>query len=123
MSGRLSSPRFRRRLYWSAGSLGALSAIAAAAIVVGVRWISYLLPLTYFNEIARGVMLRAEPLSGLWQPFLFLALLGAVVFTLASLRFRAYLAPAAPSGGAGSPHSAPSPATSAAGAPAPGSAR
>ena len=94
-----------------------------SSIVVGVRWISYLLPLTYFNEIARGVMLRAEPLSGLWQPFLFLALLGAVVFTLASLRFRAYLAPAAPSGGAGSPHSAPSPATSAAGAPAPGSAR
>jgi ABC-2 type transport system permease protein len=94
-----------------------------SSIAVGVRWISYLLPLTYFNEIARGVMLRAEPLGPLWQPFLFLALLGAVVFTLASLRFRAYLAPAAPRGGAGSPHSAPSPATSAAGAPASGSAR
>jgi ABC-type multidrug transport system permease subunit len=96
-----------------------------SSIAVGVRWISYLLPLTYFNEIARGVMLRAEPLSGLWQPFLFLALLGAVVFTLASLRFRAYLAPAPPRGGAGSPHGAPSPAsaTSVAGAPAPGSAR
>ncbi len=96
-----------------------------SSIAVGVRWISYLLPLTYFNEIARGVMLRAEPLGPLWQPFLFLALLGAVVFTLASLRFRAYLAPAAPRGGAGSPHGAPAPAsaTSAAGAPAPGSAR
>jgi hypothetical protein len=69
-------------------------------------------------------MLRAEPLTSLWQPFLFLALLGAVVFTLASLRFRAYLAPTAPRGGAGSPHSTPSPAsaTSAAGAAAPGSA-
>src|SRR6516162_2364716 len=66
-----------------------------ASIAVGVRWISYLLPLTYFNEIARGVMLRAEPLAPLWQPFVLLALLGAVVFTLASLRFRAYLAPAA----------------------------
>jgi ABC-2 type transport system permease protein len=94
-----------------------------SSIAVGVRWISYLLPLTYFNEIARGVMLRAEPLGPLWQPFLFLALLGAVVFTLASLRFRAYLAPAPPRGGAGSPHSAPSPATSTAGAPAPGGAR
>jgi len=61
-----------------------------------VRWISYLLPLTYFNEISRGVMLRAEPIGSLWQPFVFLALLGLVVFTLASLRFRAYLAPAAP---------------------------
>src|SRR5262249_6330086 len=40
-----------------------------ASIVVGVRWISYLLPLTYFNEISRGVMLRAEPLAPLWQPF------------------------------------------------------
>ena len=94
-----------------------------SSIAVGVRWISYLLPLTYFNEISRGVMLRAEPLTSLWQPFLFLALLGAIVFTLASLRFRSYLAPAAPRGGAGSPHSAPSPATSAAGAPAPGTAR
>jgi ABC-2 type transport system permease protein len=96
-----------------------------SSIAIGVRWISYLLPLTYFNEISRGVMLRAEPLTSLWQPFLFLALLGAIVFTLASLRFRSYLAPAAPRGGAGSPHGAPSPAsaTSVAGAPAPGSAR
>jgi len=67
-----------------------------SSIAVGVRWISYLLPLTYFNEISRGVMLRAEPIGPLWQPFLFLALLGAVVFALASLRFRAYLAPAPP---------------------------
>ena len=66
-----------------------------SSIAAGVRWIAYLLPLTYFNEISRGVMLRAEPLGPLWQPFLFLALLGLVVFTLASLRFRAYLAPAA----------------------------
>ena len=98
-----------------------------SSIAIGVRWISYLLPLTYFNEISRGVMLRAEPLSSLWQPFLFLALLGAVVFTLASLRFRAFLAPAAPRGGAGSPHSAPGMASaasapSATGAPARGSA-
>jgi ABC-2 type transport system permease protein len=64
------------------------------SIVSGVRWISYLLPLTYFNEISRGVMLKAEPIGPLWQPFLFLALLGAVVVTLATLRFRAYLAPA-----------------------------
>jgi ABC-2 type transport system permease protein len=66
-----------------------------SSIAAGVRWIAYLLPLTYFNEISRGVMLRAEPLGPLWQPFVILALLGLVVFTLASLRFRAYLAPAA----------------------------
>ena len=74
-----------------------------SSIAVGVRWISYLLPLTYFNEISRGVMLRAEPLGPLWQPFVLLALLGAIVFTLASLRFRADLAPAATRRGAGTP--------------------
>jgi ABC-2 type transport system permease protein len=71
------------------------------SIAVGVRWISYLLPLTYFNEISRGVMLRAEPIGPLWQPFVFLALLGLIVFTLASLRFRSFLAPAAPRRGKG----------------------
>jgi ABC-2 type transport system permease protein len=63
------------------------------SIVVGVRWIAYLLPLTYFTEISRGVMLRAEPISSLWPPFVYLALLGAAVATLATLRFRAFLAP------------------------------
>jgi hypothetical protein len=35
MSGRLSSPRFRRRLYWSTGALGVLSAVTVAAILIG----------------------------------------------------------------------------------------
>ena len=65
-----------------------------SSIVAGVRWIAYLLPLTYFNEIARGVMLRAEPIGALWQPFVFLTVLGAVIVTLATMRFRRYLAPA-----------------------------
>jgi ABC-2 type transport system permease protein len=69
-----------------------------SSVVAGVRWIAYLLPLTYFNEIARGVMLRAEPIGPLWQPFLFLAVLGTVIVVLAITRFRSYLAPA-PSGG------------------------
>ena len=64
-----------------------------SSIVIGVRWIAYLLPLTYFTEISRGVMLRAQPLTTLWAPFVYLALLGAVVATLATLLFRAFLAP------------------------------
>src|SRR5579859_1565294 len=64
-----------------------------SSIAAGVRWISYVLPLTYFIEISRGVMLKAEPIGPLWQPFVFLALLGAVVVTGATLRFRGYLAP------------------------------
>src|SRR2546423_181122 len=35
MSGRLTSPRFRRRLYWSTGTLGVLSAATIAAILIG----------------------------------------------------------------------------------------
>ena len=65
-----------------------------SSIAAGVRWIAYLLPLTYFNQISRGVMLRAEPITSLWQPFVFLALLGVIVVTGATLRFRSYLAPA-----------------------------
>jgi ABC-2 type transport system permease protein len=74
-----------------------------SSIAVGVRWISYVLPLTYFNEISRGVMLRAEPIGPLWPPFVFLALLGVVVVTLATLRFRAFLAPATPRRGRRTP--------------------
>jgi ABC-2 type transport system permease protein len=65
-----------------------------SSIAIGVRWISYILPLTYFNQISRGVMLRAEPIGPLWEPLVILALLGLVVVTLATLRFRSFLAPA-----------------------------
>jgi ABC-2 type transport system permease protein len=65
-----------------------------SSIVIGVRWIAYLLPLTYFVQISRGVMLRAEPITALWPSFAYLAALGAVIVTLATLRFRAFLAPA-----------------------------
>ena len=64
------------------------------SMAAGVRWIGYLLPLTYFIEISRGVMIRGAPLEGLIQPMLLLGLLGLVVFTLALLRFRRDLAPA-----------------------------
>jgi ABC-2 type transport system permease protein len=65
-----------------------------SSIVAGVRWIAYLLPLTYFNEISRGVMLKAEPVGSLWLPFTCLAAYGAVITVLSTLRFRRYLAPA-----------------------------
>jgi ABC-2 type transport system permease protein len=66
-----------------------------ASIAAGVRWIAYLLPLTYFTEISRGVMLRAQPITTLWLPFGALALLGVIVSGAAVLRFRAFLAPGA----------------------------
>jgi ABC-2 type transport system permease protein len=59
----------------------------------GVRWTSYLLPLTYFTQIARGVMLRDAPIDALAFPLGMLALLGVGTFGLAVLRFRRDLAP------------------------------
>lgn len=67
-----------------------------------VRWIAYILPLTYFIEIARGVMLRGAPIADLWQPFLYLGLLGAVVVSVATLRFHRLLSPTAGRGLEGS---------------------
>jgi len=60
----------------------------------GVRWIGYLLPLTYFVEIARGIMVRGAPITALWPLYAYLAVIGTVVFGLATLRFRRSLAPA-----------------------------
>lgn len=66
------------------------------SMAAGVRWISYVLPLTYFTEISRGVMLKAAPLSALWQPIGLLAVLAVAVLGLAIARFRRDLAPGVP---------------------------
>ena len=63
------------------------------SMAAGVRWISYVLPLTYFIQISRGVMLKATPISALWQPLGLLALLAVVVLGLAIIRFRRDVAP------------------------------
>jgi ABC-2 type transport system permease protein len=65
-----------------------------------VRWIGYLLPLTWFVKVARGVMVRGAPIDALWLPLTVLALMGAVVFTVSVLRFRKDLAPAGRASGA-----------------------
>lgn len=64
-----------------------------AAIPIGVRWISYLLPLTYFTEISRGVLVRGSPFDALLIPLTALAVMAVVIFGLSVLRFRRDLAP------------------------------
>ena len=66
-----------------------------SSMAAGVRWISYILPLTYFIDISRGVMLKATPIGSLVQPIGLLAVLALVVFGLAVVRFRGDLAPSA----------------------------
>jgi ABC-2 type transport system permease protein len=63
------------------------------AMAAGVRWLGYLLPLTYFTMISKGVMLRGASFTSLWLPFTVLTVMALVVFTGATLRFRRDLAP------------------------------
>jgi ABC-2 type transport system permease protein len=70
------------------GIIFPLSSMAPA-----VRWIGYLLPLTYFNIVAKGTMLRGAGFSDLLMPLGLLALLGAVIFGLAVVRFARQLRP------------------------------
>jgi ABC-2 type transport system permease protein len=69
------------------------------SIAWGVRWISYFLPLTYFVEISRGVLVRGAPIDSLVEPLVAETVLGALVFSLSVMRFRRDLAPAGSGGG------------------------
>jgi ABC-2 type transport system permease protein len=64
------------------------------AMAAGVRWIGYLLPLTYFVQLARGVMVKGTPFDALLLPLAMLAVLGLAVLGLSIARFRRDLAPA-----------------------------
>ena len=63
------------------------------AMAAGVRWIGYLLPLTYFTIISQGVMLRGASIQSMWYAYAILLVMAVVVFTGATLRFRRDLAP------------------------------
>lgn len=71
------------------------------AIPWSVRWISYLLPLTYYTLISVGVMLKGAGLASLWFAYLILAVMAAAVFSGATLRFRRDLVPSTRSGDEG----------------------
>jgi ABC-2 type transport system permease protein len=63
------------------------------AVPWGVRWISYLLPLTYYTMISVGIMVRGAGIVALWIPFVVLTCMALVVFVGSILRFRRELAP------------------------------
>jgi ABC-2 type transport system permease protein len=64
------------------------------SVAAGVRWIGYILPLTYFVQIARGVLVRGASFDALLFPIGMLLVLGVVVFGLSVIRFSRDLAPA-----------------------------
>ena len=53
-----------------------------------VQWLTYLNPLRYFIEIARGVFLKGSGIDVLWTQFAALLLFGIVVMTMSAVRFR-----------------------------------
>jgi ABC-2 type transport system permease protein len=53
-----------------------------------VQWLTLLNPLRYFLVIIRGIFLKGVGFSVLWDQFAALALLGIILFTGATLRFR-----------------------------------
>ncbi|SER99389.1 ABC-2 type transport system permease protein [Propionibacterium cyclohexanicum] len=55
---------------------------------LGVRWIGYVLPLTWFREIAQGVMLRGAGLGSLWLPLAILTAMAVVAFGASTARMR-----------------------------------
>lgn len=59
----------------------------------GVRWLGYLLPLTYFVMGMRGIFLKGSSAGALATPLLLLSLMAIVILTLAILRFRRDIAP------------------------------
>ncbi len=63
------------------------------SMAAGVRWIGYLLPLTYFVMGMKGIFLKASSASALAMPLLLLTLMATIIFVLAILRFRRDLAP------------------------------
>lgn len=63
------------------------------SMAAGVRWIGYLLPLTWFIQGMRGIFLKGADLTALAMPLVFLVAMAFVVFGVAMVRFRRDLAP------------------------------
>ena len=53
-----------------------------------MQWLSYLVPLTYFLTIVRGIIIKGVGIEYLWSQLLILLVFGLAVFTTAVLRFQ-----------------------------------
>lgn len=53
-----------------------------------IQFIGYLLPLTYFLKILRGIVLKGVGAAYMWNDILFLAVFGVGILTLATLRLK-----------------------------------
>jgi len=58
-----------------------------SSIPSGLRWITYLDPLRYFEVVLRSVYLKGVGLSVLWPQMLAMAIFAPLLFTISILRF------------------------------------
>lgn len=84
------------------GFLGGFLFVLPAVLLSGIltpihgmppalRAVTWLNPLRFFGEVSRGVLLRGAGLAELWVPLAALAVFGAAILALATLRFRSRL--------------------------------
>ena len=59
-----------------------------AAMPVVLQWVTYIVPLRYFLEIVRGIVLKGVGIEALWPNVIALAIFGLVIIVAASRRFR-----------------------------------
>jgi ABC-type multidrug transport system permease subunit len=52
-----------------------------------MQWVGYAIPLTYFLEILRGIVIRGAGAAELWQPIVAMLVLAAILLLGASIRF------------------------------------
>jgi len=52
-----------------------------------IQYISYIIPLRYFNDIIRGVILKGIGITELWLEAMALLIIGVTILSLSSLRF------------------------------------
>jgi ABC-2 type transport system permease protein len=57
------------------------------AMPLVAQWLGNLLPITYFLEIVRGILLKGTGMGELWRPAIFLAIFAFVTLAIAVRRF------------------------------------
>lgn len=63
-----------------------------AAMPEWLQPLTYLNPLRYYIQVLRGSLLRGAGWAEMWPQFVALSLMGAIILTLSSMRFRKTLA-------------------------------
>ena len=69
-------------------SMGIFMATLARSMPQFVQNIMLVAPTTHFVELGQAILFRGAGIAVVWQPFLWLAVIGSVLFALSLMRFR-----------------------------------